>query len=629
MCILIFTSAEAFAARPNITTQPKSTSINVGNYIYLYTTLSNPQGVTYQWYKNNLPVAGGSETKPDGSTHFYFWVSSAQASDAGTYKVTFRNRDGSSTSSNATVTVTGSAPPPAPTLYPPVITAQPQGNTPRMTATSVQVNVGADYLYIFFTATSSKTMTYKWFRNGTQVSTGENIWVNPAQAADIGEYYVVVSNADGSTTSNKVYVTSTAVPTPTPSPVPAPTPQPTLYPPVITSQPQGNTPKVTATSVQVSVGADYLYIFFTATSSTPMTYKWFRNGTQVSTGENIWVNPAQAADIGEYYVVVSNTDGSVTSSKVYVTAAGSTPTPTPTPTPSPTPTPTPAPIPSGYTGLIGGCGSCDEHEAGVRSFENLLGRTADYLLVWGWAPTANDLMYSMHYLINEYPNRKLHYNVPMVLSRGTFQQIYSGSLDAVYRDVAQTIAANDPNAIVRMGHEMNGGGMDWGYDWRMDGPAGNKAEFAQAYRHLVNIFRSVSPNFKFVWNPGAGGLYGDFTGTYPGDAYVDYISFDIYELEWVAKSYNSTDRWNFYLDYNGLGLNWLASFAAQHGKKIAFDEWAAAVDDGFFITKMHEWMRAHSDQMAYHMYWDSEAAFSGSFAKHPVNAATYKTLFGK
>jgi len=272
---------------------------------------------------------------------------------------------------------------------------------------------------------------------------------------------------------------------------------------------------------------------------------------------------------------------------------------------------------------LGGCGNCDG-VGGVQSFESFIHRPVDYVLVWGWAQTTGDLMYAFHYLEDMWPaSYTLHYDVPMILSGGTFAQVYNGSLDAVYLDVARTIASRDPNGIIRIGHEMNG---NW-YDWSIDSAAGSSAEFVLCYQHLVSLFRSVSPGFKFVWNPGAGKWAGiDFLPSYPGDAYVDFVSFDMYEDAGFA-SMSAEDRWNHFLENDGRGLNWLAEFTAQHGKPAAFDEWASAVDDGVFITKMHEWITTHN--VAYQMYWHSDAAFAGSFATNPVNAATFRQLFGQ
>lgn len=272
---------------------------------------------------------------------------------------------------------------------------------------------------------------------------------------------------------------------------------------------------------------------------------------------------------------------------------------------------------------LGGCGNCDGVGA-LQSFETYINRPVDYVLVWGWAQTAGDLMYAFHYLDEMWPRSyTLHYDVPMIVQNTTFADVYNGSLDAVFTDVAQTIAARDPNGVIRIGHEMNG---NW-YDWSIDGPAGTSAEFVLCYRHLVDLFRSVSPTFTFVWNPGAGKWAGiDFLPSYPGDAYVDYVSFDMYEDPGFAAM-TRDERWNHFLVNDGRGLDWLAEFTAEHGKQAAFDEWASAVDDGSFITNMYNWISTHD--VAYQMYWQSDAAFAGSFASNPTNAATFKQLFGR
>lgn len=272
---------------------------------------------------------------------------------------------------------------------------------------------------------------------------------------------------------------------------------------------------------------------------------------------------------------------------------------------------------------LGGCGSCDEHQDGINALESIIGRNVDYTLVWGWADSASDLMYAFTYLENEFPTGTLHYDVPMVISGHTFADDYSGSDDATYLSVAQTIAARDPNGYIRIGHEMNGSG----YDWEAPGPAGSQAEFVLAFQHLVTLFRSVSPGFKFVWNPGAGNCCGvDSLPTYPEDEYTDVISLDIYEDAWVAQTYAPADRWNYMLTEGDRSLTFYAQFAAQHGKLMAFDEWASATDDGFFINNMCAWMQ--QNPIAYQMWWNSNDAFSSYLPNMPNITAAFQQCFG-
>jgi hypothetical protein len=61
----------------------------------------------------------------------------------------------------------------------------------------------------------------------------------------------------------------------------------------------------------------------TATGSDPLNYKWFHAGTNISFGaDNSYViSDIQAGDAGDYWVVVSNTFGAVTSTVVTLTIA--------------------------------------------------------------------------------------------------------------------------------------------------------------------------------------------------------------------------------------------------------------------------------------------------------------------
>jgi hypothetical protein len=299
--------------------------------------------------------------------------------------------------------------------------------------------------------------------------------------------------------------------------------------------------------------------------------------------------------------------------------------PGPSSTTTTTTTTTPPPLPANLIQL-GGCGSCQGGPQGIadiNDFQTTLGRDVDYVLAWGWAPTAHDMEFSITYLDQLWPSSfNVHFDVPMIVSDTTFADATNGIYDSSYIAIAQTIANRDPGSIVRMGHEMNG---NW-YPWSMDGPAGTAEEFARAYAHIVTVMRSVAPKLKFAWNPGIGEWAGlDAVRTWPGDAYVDFISLDMYE-DHRYTSGTPDERWTHFLEMDGRGLDFWASFAEQHGKPLAFDEWASDIDDGMLVQHMHDWMSTH--EVAYQMYWDSDAAFPGSFATNPVNGALYRQLFG-
>lgn len=277
--------------------------------------------------------------------------------------------------------------------------------------------------------------------------------------------------------------------------------------------------------------------------------------------------------------------------------------------------------------MVVGCGSCDGSERGIVNMDKLaatLGKPLDLIQVWGWAGDQGQQEYWATNRNELWPSKyNIFWTLPMIISGTTFADCYNGKYDSSYKIVASTIATRDPSAIIRTGQEMNG-------NWEthsMNGPAGTAAEFAQCFQHIVTLFRQVSPTFKFDWNPGIGMWAGlDGVTTYPGDAYVDYVSLDMYEdSQYVTGT--PDERWQHFLDVDGRGLTYWAQFVKDHGKLLGIDEWASNYDDGVFITHMAAWMA--SNNVHHQMYWDSDMAFNGALDTHPVNGAAFKKAFGK
>jgi hypothetical protein len=108
--------------------------------------------------------------------------------------------------------------------------------------------------------------------------------------------------------------------------------------------------------------------------------------------------------------------------------------------------------------------------------------------------------------------------------------------------------------------------------------------------------------FSFDWAPtqSTGGL--DPAQSYPGDAYVTDVGLDVYDWNPTSNA-TATERWNALVN-SGFGLAWQASFAASHGKPIAFPEWglvynssnppAGGGDDPAFIQNMYNWFASHN-----------------------------------
>jgi Glycosyl hydrolase family 26 len=112
--------------------------------------------------------------------------------------------------------------------------------------------------------------------------------------------------------------------------------------------------------------------------------------------------------------------------------------------------------------------------------------------------------------------------------------INSGTADAYITQFANDIKSYPHEVWLRPLHEANGG--DW-YPWNVGNSSmlNTNENVAAAYQHIVTLFKNAGvTNVKWVWTTNAtnadGGNPTSFIGTYPGDAYVDYISIDGYNF---------------------------------------------------------------------------------------------------
>jgi len=248
---------------PAITTQPASQTIAPGSTLLVSVTATGTAPLAYQWMLNTTPISGAT-TNP-------FTIYNAQFTDSGTYSVLVTNSLGSVLSSNALISVTNIAP---------NITSQP-ANLSIATSSNATFTV---------TATGTAPLTYQWMLNGNNISgatTNPFVIVN-AQTTNSGTYSVVVTNGGGSILSSNAVLTVTNIPL------------------TITSQPQGATVGVGA-GVTFSVGA---------AGTGPLSYQWLVNSTNIpgATASSFSLGSVQTYDAGDYFVIITNVTGSVTSS---------------------------------------------------------------------------------------------------------------------------------------------------------------------------------------------------------------------------------------------------------------------------------------------------------------------------
>ncbi len=214
----------------------------------------------------------------------------------------------------------------------------------------------------------------------------------------------------------------------------------------------------------------------------------------------------------------------------------------------------------------------------------------------------------------------------------------TGKFDHYFDTVGKNIVkAGFANSIIRLGWEFNGG---W-FPWAANGCAG---AFVTYFDDIVTSMRSVpGEHFTFEWNPTRGDLgVGDLADYYPGNAYVDYVGLDVYDVE--TQGYPGSQAEFRDMKTQRYGLDWLASFAAAHRKPIVLPEWglgwgncsasgqptspsnepSCGGDDAAWINLMASWISSHNVSEV--TYWDYGTSSVGS-GHNPSTAAALSTDF--
>ena len=118
-------------------------------------------------------------------------------------------------------------------------------------------------------------------------------------------------------------------------------------------------------------------------------------------------------------------------------------------------------------------------------------------------------------------------SLPSSLNQPNYQlaDVISGAHDSYIRSFATKARDWGKPFFMRFNWEMNGNWFSWS-----EGVNGNQAgEFVKAWRHVVDIFRSVGArNATWVWCPyvDPSNKLHDLASLYPGDAYVDWTCLD-------------------------------------------------------------------------------------------------------
>ena len=219
----------------------------------------------YQWSLNGQPLPG--------LTTSAIILSDVQQGNAGLYEVAIA--DGvSQTIASATLTVQEAL----------VITAQPVGQS-VVTGQSIQLSVNAQGV---------EPLNYQWQHNGVDIAgaIAPALELTDVQVNQTGEYTVVVSNAFQTITSDPAVVTVRVLLS-------------------IAQQP---------VSQSVPTGGQAAFSV-SATGNGNLSYQWQFNGGDLpgATAALFGINDVQQSHAGSYRVVVSDSDGSVTSQEAILT----------------------------------------------------------------------------------------------------------------------------------------------------------------------------------------------------------------------------------------------------------------------------------------------------------------------
>jgi hypothetical protein len=205
------------------------------------------------------------------------------------------------------------------------------------------------------------------------------------------------------------------------------------------------------------------------------------------------------------------------------------------------------------------------------------------------------------------------------------------------------VAQGQSHAIIRVATEFNNGSA--GLPPVMDN-ATDIANYKAAFQGFVSTMRAVpGQHFTFDWDTSPDpGDPTDLTVAYPGDAYVDVIGIDDYDtsVPWGSSWTNEQDEWNRRLNgYNsGKGYQFYLTFAAAHGKPVAFPEWGlgyfysnngatqAPANVPYFIQQMYNLMATHN--VLFESFWeDSNGLYTSPTNVADTDAKTmYRTTFG-
>jgi hypothetical protein len=246
--------------------------------------------------------------------------------------------------------------------------------------------------------------------------------------------------------------------------------------------------------------------------------------------------------------------------------------------------------------------SWEDHETNtvrteVLNFASLTGKTIYGFGSWGcqWegTPQQDDLAWlltngadGLHTLLPLEKEGLIKAIIPMVnpyhdlYDSQTLKNIISGQHDTWIRRIAGECKANGYPIFIRLGSEMNiNQGGSYGGTW-----ASNPTDFINAWKHIVDIFRSEGvTNVQWVWNPNCVDIGPHhWTEYYPGDDYVDWVGIDLYQFYDASEPATLMGIYDDYASRKPVGIFEYASNSYEWTGSTTSDATRAAWLEKFF-----------------------------------------------
>ncbi len=263
--------------------------------------------------------------------------------------------------------------------------------------------------------------------------------------------------------------------------------------------------------------------------------------------------------------------------------------------------------------------------AKVQAFEEWLGKKADFVLTHLGIESWTDFVGSVSYLSRDVWSKvdtPVVWSLPLNVKGTALEDAAAGDFNSYYRTAAEWIDrySTSEKIYIRPGWEFNGYWMPWSAE-------GKEQAFIDAFRQLVNTFRSVSDRFEFEWTVNIGNFGMDPADAYPGDAYVDIVGMDFYH----NPAWDPVDPLRAFqqMANREYGLKWLEDFATAHGKPTAYSEWGVMTDNMQpYLELVAHWFESHD--VAYQIYWDANAGgYTGKLSDgaNPTTGSTFRDVF--